>query len=123
MAVVLTPDQQRDKRREMAKKLVEMNARKRDEKVIFGGISFFFIFFIILLNVCTCMIKYILIIFVQLAEDEEQLSQLQMIQEMIDDGEPIEEVKVNIYILYNHNCVYNDLVMFLGSITITWVEK
>lgn len=32
-AVVLTPDQQRDKRREMAKKLVEMNARKRDEKV------------------------------------------------------------------------------------------
>lgn len=34
MAVVLTPDQQRDKRREMAKKLVEMNARKRDEKVI-----------------------------------------------------------------------------------------
>ncbi|XP_050439338.1 actin-related protein 5 [Adelges cooleyi] len=32
-AVVLTPDQQRDKRREMAKKLVEMNARKRDEKL------------------------------------------------------------------------------------------
>lgn len=36
MAVVLTPDQQRDKRREMAKKLVEMNAKKRDEKVIIG---------------------------------------------------------------------------------------
>lgn len=36
MAVVLTPDQQRDKRREMAKKLVEMNARKRDEKVVFA---------------------------------------------------------------------------------------
>lgn len=33
-AVVLTPDQQRDKRRELAKKLVEMNAKKRDEKVI-----------------------------------------------------------------------------------------
>lgn len=33
MAVVLTPDQQRDKRKEMAKKLVEMNAKKRDEKV------------------------------------------------------------------------------------------
>ncbi|VVC37384.1 Actin family [Cinara cedri] len=60
MAVVLTPDQQRDKRREMAKKLVEMNARKRDEK---------------------------------LAEDEEQLYQLLMIREMIEDGDPIEEVK------------------------------
>jgi len=34
MTIVLTPDQQRDKRRELAKKLVEMNARKRDEKVI-----------------------------------------------------------------------------------------
>ncbi|XP_050528587.1 actin-related protein 5 [Daktulosphaira vitifoliae] len=60
MAIILTPDQQRDKRREMAKKLVEMNARKRDEK---------------------------------LAEDEEQLHQLFMIKEMIDDGEPIEEVR------------------------------
>jgi len=47
-AVVLTPDQQRDKRREMAKKLVEMNARKRDEKVILG-ISFAFIFFLIII--------------------------------------------------------------------------
>lgn len=60
MAVILTPDQQRDKRREMAKKLVEMNARKRDEK---------------------------------LAEDEEQVHQLLMIREMIEDGEPIEEVR------------------------------
>lgn len=34
----------------------------------------------------------------QLAEDEEQLHQLLMIQEMIDDGEPIEEVRVNIKI-------------------------
>lgn len=42
MAVVLTPDQQRDKRREMAKKLVEMNARKRDEKVMLI-ISLYFI--------------------------------------------------------------------------------
>lgn len=40
MAVVLTPDQQRDKRREMAKKLVEMNARKRDEKVILSMLYF-----------------------------------------------------------------------------------
>lgn len=60
MAIVLTPDQQRDKRREMAKKLVEMNAKKRDEK---------------------------------LAEDEEQIHQLLMIREMIEDGEPIEEVR------------------------------
>lgn len=59
----------------------------------------------------------------QLAEDEEQLQQLQMIQEMIDDGEPVEEVKVNIYILYNHNCVSDNLIMFLGSATIAWVEK
>lgn len=29
----LTPDQQREKRRELAKKLVELNARKREEKV------------------------------------------------------------------------------------------
>lgn len=43
MAVVLTPDQQRDKRREMAKKLVEMNARKRDEKVILIFSSVFFL--------------------------------------------------------------------------------
>lgn len=69
------------------------------------------------------MIKYLLIIFVQLAEDEEQFHQLQMIQEMIDDGEPVEEVKVNIYILCNHNCVFDDLIMFLGSTTITWIEK
>lgn len=46
-----------------------------------------------------------------------------MIQEMIDDGEPVEEVKVNIYILYNHNCVFDDVIMFLGSTAITWVEK
>lgn len=41
MAIVLTPDQQRDKRREMAKKLVEMNARKRDEKVILFILYYF----------------------------------------------------------------------------------
>lgn len=46
MAVVLTPDQQRDKRREMAKKLVEMNARKRDEKVI-STILYIYLLYII----------------------------------------------------------------------------
>lgn len=37
---------------------------------------------------------------IQLAEDEEQLHQLLMIREMIEDGEPIEEVRVSIQIIF-----------------------
>lgn len=61
----------------------------------------------------------------QLAEDEEQLHQLLMIQEMIDDGEPIEEVRVSIETFNENNYYYmsNNYMYFIGSITISWVKK
>lgn len=43
-------------------------------------------------NLNNCCLKPF---FFQLAEDEEQYHQLLMIQEMIDDGESIEEIRVS----------------------------
>lgn len=62
--------------------------------------------------------------FLQLAEDEEQLHQLLMIQDMIEDGESVEEIKVSNITTINITfiCYWLGFV-FLGCFAFSWIKK